>query len=146
MAGSRVLWRRSFLYRSPGVPLVIFADQKASYIDALEAADAGEYRPLVNFVADCAIDVIRMVAAEMRRTPRLPAEERRAELQATLLGPVVCRMTRSTPSRVGFFDESICPPKKTIGARPLSQPLTVEVADHRQFDSWWSSGRLPFAP
>jgi Fic family protein len=27
-----------FLYRRPGVPLVIFADQKAAYLDALEAA------------------------------------------------------------------------------------------------------------
>jgi Fic family protein len=33
-----------FLYRRPGVPLVIFADQKPAYIDALESADAGDYQ------------------------------------------------------------------------------------------------------
>lgn len=29
------------LYRDPGVPLVIFADQRDLYLDALEAADLG---------------------------------------------------------------------------------------------------------
>lgn len=32
----------TFLYRNPGIPLVIFADQKSDYIAALEAADKGQ--------------------------------------------------------------------------------------------------------
>jgi Fic family protein len=50
-----------FLYRRPGVPLVIFADQKDTYLDALEAADAGEPLPFVAFVAERCIDTIELV-------------------------------------------------------------------------------------
>jgi hypothetical protein len=61
----------TYLYRHPGVPLVIFADQKGAYIDALEAADRGEVEPLVGFVRERAIDTMMMVATTMQR-PVLP--------------------------------------------------------------------------
>jgi Fic family protein len=50
-----------FLYRRPGLPLVVFADQKPAYIDALEAADKGSYSSFVWFVADRVIDTVAMV-------------------------------------------------------------------------------------
>lgn len=75
-----------FLYRSPGVPLVIFVDQKLAYLDTLEAADAGNYGPFVSFVADRAIDVIQMIAADARRTPRRSVPELQEHLQSALVG------------------------------------------------------------
>lgn len=55
-----------FLYRNPGIPLVIFADQKVAYTDSLEAADRGYSGALVGFVTERSIDVIRMVTESVR--------------------------------------------------------------------------------
>jgi Fic family protein len=50
-----------FLYRSPGVPLVVFADQRDQYLDALEAADAGRPAAFVAFIGERTIDTIDLV-------------------------------------------------------------------------------------
>ena len=50
-----------YLYRNPGVPLVIFADQRDIYIDALEEADAGHASAFVQFIAQRVIDTVNMV-------------------------------------------------------------------------------------
>lgn len=62
-----------YLYRSPGVPLVIYADQRSDYLDALEAADAGDSAPFTTFVEQRTIDTIGMVRVSLRRVP--PARE-----------------------------------------------------------------------
>jgi Fic family protein len=51
-----------FLYRRPGVPLVVFADQREAYLDALEAADAGRPGPFTDFIAERVIDTVTLVA------------------------------------------------------------------------------------
>jgi hypothetical protein len=45
-----------FLYRSPGMPLVIFADQKQGYVAALEAADGGNLASFLRYIADRVMD------------------------------------------------------------------------------------------
>ncbi|MDR0958855.1 MAG: Fic family protein [Propionibacteriaceae bacterium] len=45
-----------FLYRRPGVPLVIYADQRDDYIDALEAADDGVFTTFLTFIEERTID------------------------------------------------------------------------------------------
>lgn len=52
-----------FLYRALRIPLVIFADQKAMYISALESADSGHFDQFNSFVAERVIDTIGMVQA-----------------------------------------------------------------------------------
>lgn len=47
----------AYLYRRPGVPLVIFADQKDEYLDALEETDSGNAQRFVHFVADRLADL-----------------------------------------------------------------------------------------
>lgn len=47
-----------FLYRSPGVPLPDFADQKDAYLDTLEAADAGESAAFLRFIGQRAADAV----------------------------------------------------------------------------------------
>ncbi|MDR1215006.1 MAG: Fic family protein [Propionibacteriaceae bacterium] len=58
-----------YLYRAPGVPLVIFADQRGLYIDALEAADAGRPSAFVRFVEARVIDVIGLLEQSMAVQP-----------------------------------------------------------------------------
>jgi Fic family protein len=50
-----------YLYRRPGVPLVIFADQKDAYLDGLEDADEGRPERFVRFVQERVVDVIGLV-------------------------------------------------------------------------------------
>ncbi|MDK8545195.1 Fic family protein [Corynebacterium pseudodiphtheriticum] len=56
-----------FLYRSPGVPLVIYHDQQADYLDALEAADDGHFTQLVRFLAEKSVDTAWSIARSVRR-------------------------------------------------------------------------------
>lgn len=75
-----------FLYRTPGIPLVIFADQKNTYIDALEAADHGTYGPFVQFIADVATDTIQLIRVQMRNDQRQRLSQRLAEFKASTMG------------------------------------------------------------
>ena len=76
----------AYLYRRPGVPLVIFADQKGDYLDALESADAGDARPFVQFVSECAIDTIQMVRTNVSRPVRKSINEQLATFAPVLTG------------------------------------------------------------
>lgn len=50
-----------FLYRDPGLPLVVFSDEKAGYISSLEAADAGRPQALVTFLGDRLVDTVNLL-------------------------------------------------------------------------------------
>lgn len=50
-----------FLYRNPGVPLVIFAHQREPYLDALEAADSGHPASLVRFIEQRVLGSIGLI-------------------------------------------------------------------------------------
>jgi Fic family protein len=55
-----------YLYRSLSIPLVVFADQRLEYLDALARADLGEYAPWLGFVADRGIDTMQLVSESLR--------------------------------------------------------------------------------
>jgi Fic family protein len=71
----------AYLYRRPGVPLVIFADQKDEYLDTLEAADRGDRQPLVRFMAARVADVIGVVEVTTARPDSPPASTSLAALR-----------------------------------------------------------------
>lgn len=60
-----------FLYRRPGIPLVIFADQRDRYFDALAAADHSHHEGFINFIESCAIDTLGIVTELLR--PEAPS-------------------------------------------------------------------------
>ncbi|MCV7255505.1 Fic family protein [Mycobacterium hackensackense] len=57
-----------YLYRSPGVPLIVFADQRNDYLDALEAADGGNQFQFAQFVMTRTIDAIGIIRASLQRS------------------------------------------------------------------------------
>jgi len=59
-----------FLFRALSIPLLVFMDEKPTYLAALEAADDGSLRPLVRFFLDQGIDAMRL--ATERLAPALP--------------------------------------------------------------------------
>jgi Fic/DOC family len=70
-----------FVYRDAGVPLVVFADQKAVYFDALASADDGQPQALVDFLEDRIIDAMNMAGQRF--------ESARAGTAARRLGMLV---------------------------------------------------------
>lgn len=75
-----------FLYRTVGVPLIIPVERAESYLDALAAADVGEYRPFVQLVADAGIEGMELVAERLRTAmapdPRAQLERLQSLLRA----------------------------------------------------------------
>jgi Fic family protein len=116
-----------FLYRSPGVPLVIFADQKPAYLDALELADAGTHSMFVQFIAERAVDVVRMVVDDMRRPARPSLNERLAEMRQSLLGRGGLSHTEVDALASLLFDELHSAFLRTIANNQLDPPLSAKA-------------------
>jgi len=57
-----------YLYRSPGVPLLVFADQRIAYLDALEAADAGDATSFITFIEARVLDAVGIVRSQLQRS------------------------------------------------------------------------------
>lgn len=65
-----------YFYRSPGVPLVIYQDQRTTYIDALEAADKGHHHTLMRFMAERVTDTVNVIGDELAAPPGTSASDR----------------------------------------------------------------------
>jgi Fic family protein len=74
-----------YLYRRPGVPLVIFADQKDAYLNGLEEADEGRPEPFVRFVQERVADVVGLVQVAVRG-PAQPADLSMVSLRDAMVG------------------------------------------------------------
>jgi Fic family protein len=70
-----------FTYRNPGVPILILAENRAEYISALSAADAGEYQPFVTFMAERTFDAIQMAHDSLMAVGTQPVEESLASIK-----------------------------------------------------------------
>jgi len=73
-----------YLLRDAGIPLLVYADQKANYLTALRAADVGRPQPFVDFVADRGLDLLALMTEWLRAGGRTSVAEQVAELDAAL--------------------------------------------------------------
>jgi len=64
----------AYLYRSPGVPLVVFADQRNDYYDALELSDAFAYGSFIQFIGARALDAVQIVRLSLQQSAPPVAE------------------------------------------------------------------------
>lgn len=76
----------TFLYRAVGVPLVIFADQKGDYLDALEAADAGSPAQFLRFVSERVIDTVSMIKEQVLTAATPAVGDQLAAMRSMLNG------------------------------------------------------------
>jgi Uncharacterized conserved protein len=127
----------AFLYRSPGVPLLVFADQKDAYIDVLEAADQGEHQLFTQFVLERVIDAVQLVRASLPSEP-VPA------LVAT-----VETYRRQRIGRAGLVHREV----DALNARLLSlvhdeiaKRLSESDLGGLQTGVYWSNGTVDFPP
>lgn len=116
-----------YLYRTPGVPLVIFADQKNVYIDALEAADAGRYGAFQQFVADAAIDAIQLVVEQFKSIGQASGRESAAALREGLVGPGGFDHQEVDAAAIRLLDEFTAAMREADLAAALEPPLRASV-------------------
>ncbi len=64
----------TFFYRDQSIPLVIFANQRPVYLDALRSADLDDFRPVIKFFGDRGIDTMQLVG-ESLLTSEMPKWE-----------------------------------------------------------------------
>ncbi len=117
-----------YLYRNPGMPLVIFADQKNSYIDALEAADAGDAGDFVRFISERAIDTIGLIRVEFAGSSKPPIEVQLQSIQQMLTGRGGLEHTQvdAIAGRLGEVIQSAF--SRQLQMNPLNAPLSVNFS------------------
>ena len=96
------------LLRTASIPLMVWADQSVPYRAALEAADAGDPQPFVDFVFDRAIDAMNLMADRLataaaegqivRGAHRRTAEERQFAAAERLLGQLERALRTASPN------------------------------------------------
>jgi hypothetical protein len=80
-----------YLYRGRSIPLVVFANQRLAYFDALARADEGDPGPWLAFVADRGIDTMQLVEGTLR-TVAEPQPDEVAEHPAALDSTAATRL------------------------------------------------------
>jgi Fic family protein len=79
-----------YLLRATSLPLVIWADQKADYLDALAAADEGRSQRFVDFVLSQAVDLQREIADRLSTAGVPPVDVSLERIRPSMLaqGPL----------------------------------------------------------
>jgi Fic family protein len=70
----------AFTYRAISMPIVILSEHKDVYLDALEAADRGEYQLFVDFMLARSLDTIRLVDESVLSASSPSAEQSMAAI------------------------------------------------------------------
>jgi hypothetical protein len=88
-----------YTYKLCGLPLVIYADRKQAYFQALEAADRGNSSLFVDYVTDRVIDTIGRAEQEATAAPERPLTEYVTELESLIA--VRSELTIGSATKVG---------------------------------------------
>jgi Fic family protein len=116
-----------YTYRSNSVPLLITDDQRQAYFDALAAADAGNYQPLVNFIFARGIDSMQLVTESLRAASRPSLEQ-----SATAIGRLYTtkggyRHEEVDDAGYKLFDLFVKTVREAVNNLPNDSRTTAEV-------------------
>src|SRR4051812_2892382 len=75
----------TFFYRAQSIPLLIFANQKPTYLDALALADRGNFGPVISFFLDQGIDTIQLVRESLMTADTPSPEDLAYGIKKTIL-------------------------------------------------------------
>jgi len=108
-----------YLYRNPGIPLVVFADQRDVYLDSLEASDEGDPNGFIQFINQRAIDAVQLVqlSFEQPTRPSTAAISDKLEREAAL------RRVKSGVPRLAQLAEAAL--SEAVGSYGLPIPHSV---------------------
>jgi hypothetical protein len=116
-----------YLYRNPGVPLVIFADQSADYLNALEEADNGRPTSFVQFICERVADTVALVRAQMQVgiQPGIDGQMRSMQKELVGRGGLQHLEVDALADRLlSVFKDALT---KMTTENPLMAPLSVQV-------------------
>ncbi|MBF4627257.1 Fic family protein [Curtobacterium flaccumfaciens] len=129
-----------YLYRSPGVPLVVFADQRDRYLDALEAADGGDSSQFIRFVETRTVDAVSLLEASLR-TDSWDVDEDISDLRAIFGDQEASEIALQTADKIrglamGAFDAALAAAKlpDTLEVR-----VTSSVIGRQQVQQGWNA-------
>ena len=71
-----------FTYRSSSVPLLILVENRQNYLESLQAADAGNYQPFVDFILERGLDAIRLFDESIRAAGAPSVDDAVAKLKS----------------------------------------------------------------
>ncbi len=74
-----------FLLRSVSVPLIVYADQRDRYLDALEEAGSGNHRAFWSFILDRTLDTIGLLVEILQQSQVPSLDTATRELRSALL-------------------------------------------------------------
>lgn len=114
-----------YLYRSPGVPLIIFADQRNDYYDALESADGGDPSQFLRFIMIRTIDSIGIIRSMLQKMAP-PVASSVAGLQALFNSDADTHVLAAAASRLRNM--CIAEARRQIAALQLPPQLSVTVS------------------
>jgi Fic family protein len=132
----------TFFYRAQSIPLVIFANQKPAYLDALATADRGDHKPVISFFRDRGIDTMQFVA-ESLMTAEAPKPEEMVQrigkatwncgLSASEVAMIAVRVMREIEARLQTQVRALNLPSLSvasvgINALEESQPAGYRLA------------------
>jgi Fic family protein len=135
-----------YLYRRPGVPLVIFADQKDEYIDALEEADAGSPQHFVRFVQDRLMDVVGLIQVATAAPDAPPTAVSLASLRETYvtdglsLDELEAVANRVRDAAVSVIAEDLAALELPPGIEHVSEESDTGLQPppgYRKVSPWW---------
>jgi hypothetical protein len=131
----------AYLYRRPGVPLVIFADQKDEYLDALEAGDAGDPEVFARFVEARVADVVGIIEVTTARPVTPPISTSLAALRELYYSgePGLSRQDLVALAR-RVLDLAVIEVQTQLTA--LDLPPTIRTEESR----WLGPGGFKFGP
>jgi Fic family protein len=70
-----------FTFRAESIPLLILVDNRGDYLDALQAANAGDYQAFVAFTLERALDALQMASESVSAAAATPIEAAVAEIK-----------------------------------------------------------------
>ena len=117
-----------FLYRQPGIPLIVFADERNRYYDALEQADGGNPAAFIRFVATQAIDTINLISVLLRNTAPSVAETLTSLKDLFDTG---ARESELLPAAARVRSMAIAEVKNRIKSLDLPDGLSMQVSTGR---------------
>ncbi|MEW6271436.1 MAG: Fic family protein [Thermodesulfobacteriota bacterium] len=129
-----------FTYRACSIPLVVYAEQKARYLEALAAADAGRFDAFTTFVLGATVDTMNELALRMRQARVMSVQEAAGGMErhyARAKPSTSHELDRVARRIAGELRDEI---ERVLNSTTLPVPVTFEVKLTRSVDPPNDSG------
>lgn len=121
-----------FFFKAASVPLLIFADRRAKYLDSLQAADGEEYEPIVRFFLDSGLDAMGLVLESLAQAAQAEPEQVVSRLRALYRGRSGLTHEEIDGLALRLLDAAVAQLKEAVGrlgAADVVQAKLVRTRD-----------------